>query len=118
MNHTFNINVAFTSGELVALFSKGISLLQSLSKDIKTMTTEMDDLTAQVTTNTAVIGSAIELINGIADRIDAAGGNKTKIAELVAELRAQDTALGAAVAANVVVTPDPGPPAPPDVVLP
>ena len=60
----------------------------------------LDSLTAQVTANTNTINSAITLINGIADRITAAGTDPTQLAALVAELKADDDNLAAAVTAN------------------
>lgn len=70
------------------------------------MSKELDDLTAQVTANSAVLDSAITLINGIADRITAAGVDPVKLTALTDELKAKDEALAAAVTANT-------PPAPP-----
>lgn len=72
---------------------------------------ELDDLSAQVEQNNTVLGSAIVLINGIADRIKAAGTDPTKLAQLTADLKAKDDELAAAVAANTPTPPTP-PPAP------
>lgn len=62
--------------------------------------TELDSLTAQVTANNAVVESAIVLINGIADRILAAGVDRTKLTELANSLKSEDDTLAAAIAAN------------------
>jgi hypothetical protein len=59
-----------------------------------------DELKVQVEANRTVAQSAITLINGIADRIAAAGGDPVKLAELTASLKADDDALAAAVTAN------------------
>jgi len=71
------------------------------------MSKELDDLTAQVAANSTVVGSAIALINGIADRITAAGVDVAKLQALTDELRTQDEALGTAVVSNTPVTPTP-----------
>lgn len=60
----------------------------------------MDDLKAQVAANTSVVKSAIVLINGIADRIAAAGADPAALAALTDSLKNDDAALAAAVAAN------------------
>lgn len=69
----------------------------------------MEDLKTDVQGNTDVVQSAIVLINGIADRIDAASGDPNQVRALSAELRAQHQALADAVDAN---TPKPTPPQP------
>jgi len=61
---------------------------------------ELDSLAAQVAANRTVAQSALTLINGIADRIAAAGGDPAKLAELTASLKSDDDALAAAVTAN------------------
>lgn len=60
----------------------------------------MDELKAQIESNKTVIASALALINGIADRITAAGTDKQQLADLAASLKSDDDALAAAVAAN------------------
>lgn len=65
----------------------------------------LDDLTAQVTANSTVLQSAVTLINGIADRITAAGVDPAKLAALTASLKTDDDALAAAVAANTPAAP-------------
>ena len=66
---------------------------------------ELDDLTAQVAANKTVIDSALILINGIADRIKAAGTDPAALAELTASLKSEDDALAAAVTANTPAPP-------------
>lgn len=61
---------------------------------------ELEDLTAQVAANKTVVDSALVLINGIAARIAAAGTDPAKLAALTADLKSEDDALAAAVAAN------------------
>lgn len=67
------------------------------------MSVEVDNLTAQVKANSDAIDSAVVLINGIADRIAAAGVDPVKLKALTDELRAKDDALSAAVVANTPV---------------
>lgn len=67
----------------------------------------LDDLTAQVASNRTVIDSALVLINGIADRIAAAGTDPAKLAALTADLKSEDDALSAAVASNTPPVPAP-----------
>lgn len=64
------------------------------------MSQELDNLTAQVKSNNDLLDSATTLINGIADRISAAGTDPTKLKALTDELKAKDDALASAVTAN------------------
>ncbi len=66
---------------------------------------ELDDLTAQVAANKTVIDSALVLINGIADRIKAAGTDPAALKALTDNLKAEDDALAAAVTANTPPVP-------------
>jgi len=77
------------------------------------MSKELDDLTAAVAAEDKVIDSAILLINGIADRIKAAGTDPAALAVLTADIQAKGTALAAAVAANTPAAPPATPPADP-----
>jgi hypothetical protein len=61
---------------------------------------ELDDLKVQVAATRTVAQSAITLINGIADRITAAGVDPQALADLTASLKSDDDALAAAVSAN------------------
>jgi len=69
------------------------------------MSVEMDNITAQVKANNDLLDSATILINGIADRITAAGVDGTKLAALTAELKAKDDVLAAAVIPNTPAVP-------------
>lgn len=71
------------------------------------MSVEFDNLTAQVKANSDVLDSAIILINGIADRITAAGVDPVKLNALTTELKAKDDLLSAAVVANTPIVPQP-----------
>lgn len=64
------------------------------------MSREIDNLVTQVEANGVVLDSALVLINGIADRIIAAGGDPVKLKALTDELKAKDDTLAAAIVAN------------------
>lgn len=68
---------------------------------------ELDALTAQVQGNNTVIASALALINGIADRITAAGVDRAALTALASSLKSDDDALAAAVVANTPSTETP-----------
>ncbi len=57
-------------------------------------------LQAEVERQEQVTQAAITLIQGLADQIEAAGGDAAKLEELTARLRADADVLGAAVEAN------------------
>ena len=61
---------------------------------------DLTSLTAQVTQNTSVEGSAVTLIQGLAAQITAAGTDPVALAALTTQLNTSATALAAAVAAN------------------
>lgn len=60
----------------------------------------LDDLTAQVESNTSVIDSAITLIQNIKALLDAAGTDPAKLQALKDTLSNEDAKLAAAVASN------------------
>jgi hypothetical protein len=66
----------------------------------KTNMAAIDDLTAEVTRNTTVEGSALALIQGFAAQLAAAGTDPVKLQALQTTLKANDDQLAAAVAAN------------------
>ena len=79
--------------------------LKKLNKGINRMSVELDNITAQVHANSDAIESAIVLINGIADRIEAAGVDRAALKALTDELRTKDESLSAAVVANTPASP-------------
>lgn len=78
-------------------------MLGFIIERLRKMSKELDDLTARVRSNSVAIDSAVTLINGIADRITAAGVDPVKLTALTDELKAKDDALAAAVLANTPV---------------
>jgi hypothetical protein len=105
----FNVNLNLNASALVDVIKNGFSILQSFAKELHHMSQEMDDLKNQIAMNSSTVDSALALIAGIADRITQAGVDPAALASLTQELKSEDDALAAAVAANVVPTPTPTP---------
>lgn len=91
----------------MAYFAKLIA--KSFQEVIDPMSQALDDLAAEVKANTDVVQSAVELINGMADQIAAAGTDPAALAALTAELKASAQALADSVAAHTVADPAPAP---------
>jgi hypothetical protein len=66
--------------------------------------TQLQDLQAAVQAEDTVIQSAVTLINGIADRIAAAGTDPAALQALTDDINMQAQALAAAVTANTPTT--------------
>jgi len=80
-------------------------LAQQEAKGDVRMSAALDELTTQVTGTSGVIDSAVVLINGLADKVDAliaAGNSDPALAALSADLRAHTDALALAVTENPV----------------
>jgi hypothetical protein len=89
-----------------------LTLLQALQTKENLMASNLTSLTASVTNNTTVIGSALTLIQGFSAQLAAAGSDPVALAALQASIDSSDTALAAAVAANTGTPPaSAGPPA-------
>ena len=82
-----------------------LTILQRLETKTGVIMADLTALTAQVAANTTVIGSALALINGFAAQLAAAGTDPAKLADLQNQLKTQDDALAAAVAANIPTAP-------------
>lgn len=74
---------------------------------------KFDVLTEEVAALTDVVSSAVAMIDNLASQIEDAKDDPEEIAVIVADLRAQKTALAAAVAANTVAV-EPETPVVPD----
>ena len=96
IHHHYDEHTKEVLAGLVALHKA----LDLANERLKTMSAELDALAAQVKSNSDLLDSATILINGIADRITAAGVDPAKLAALTNELKAKDDALAAAVTAN------------------
>jgi hypothetical protein len=77
--------------------------LNLILERLRNMSLEMDNLTTQVSANSSTIDSAVTLINGISDRITAAGVDPVKLNALASELKTKNDVLAAAVVANTPV---------------
>jgi hypothetical protein len=83
------------------------TLTQSTHAQNQKIMEELAVLTQEVTETKTVMASAVTLLQGLKARLDAAGTDKVKLAELSADLDTNTNALAAAVAAN---TPSEGEP--------
>jgi hypothetical protein len=72
------------------------------SKTLK-MSEQLDKLTQEVAENKTVMASAVTLLQGLKQRLDDAGTDQAKLAELSADLDTNTNALAAAVTANTPV---------------
>jgi len=81
-----------------------VLVIQLIKRD-NIMATDLTGLTASVSRNTTVIGSALALIQGISAQLAAAGTDPAALAALKSSLDNQDDALAAAVAANTPAAP-------------
>jgi peptidoglycan hydrolase CwlO-like protein len=80
-------------------------LLTTLVAGSTTMSAQLDTLKSEVTENTAVIASAVALIEGLSAQILALKDDPVALAALAAELDTSSNALAAAVAANTPAAP-------------
>jgi hypothetical protein len=90
-------------------FSKKIDevlrMLRTLTKvEVYEMAT-LDELQVQVASNTDVVQSAVVLIAGLADQLQAAATDPAAVQALAEQLRSNNQVLADAVAANTVVAP-------------
>ena len=89
--------------------------LDEILEGVKSMSTQLTALQAQVAQNTSVEQSAATLINGLASQLAAAiaaqnNGDTAALPALQSELASSATALAAAITANTPAAP-PAPPA-------
>lgn len=99
-------------GMLAEILRRVARIEQFLSHTGAATMSALDELTAEVQSNTDVIKSAMALINGLATQIEATKGDAVKAEALASQLRASTAALAGAVAANTSAAP-PAPAAPP-----
>lgn len=101
------LDVYIHSGNNDAKLDQVLRLVQQLIKEEAKMAGELDTLKTQVAANNDLIGSAIQLIQGIKAALDAAiaSGDPAALADLSAQLAAKDQELAAAIAANTPNTP-------------
>lgn len=89
---------------LKAIQALDAKLTQILSKETQTMAL-IDDLTADVTAQTTVVGSAVTLLQGLKAALDAAGTDPAKLQAIKDGLDANTKTLADAVAANTPAAP-------------
>lgn len=87
--------------------SRTLGELYQMVKEIRAKMATIEELKAAVAANTEVTQSAVTLIGGLADKIEELKDDPEQLGELVTQLRADSSALAAAVAAV------PGPVTPP-----
>jgi hypothetical protein len=87
---------------VVVIGCNSSKLLKRVLKEIRNMSAILEDLRAKVELDTAVTASAIELLNGLKERLDAAiaSGDMSQVQELANALHANTQSLADAVAAN------------------
>lgn len=95
-----NIHTPQVVINLTCDLSEVISKLNSIISKQNSLMADLTQLTQDVQSNATVIGSAITLLQGLKEKLDAAGTDATKLAELSASLEAQTNSLASAVAAN------------------
>ena len=97
------------SVKLSQILGKLDEIINNMHQEEVAMTLELEELQKQVAENTSLEQSAIQLIEGIADQLEAAKDDPEKIAALTASLKGTATALAAAISANTPVEPVPEP---------
>lgn len=111
MDIKFHIEPLKIEVQLVGLaasqYNEIISKLNQILAKENTMSQQLDDLQTKVAANGTVILSAITLIRGIKQQLDAAGTDPVALKALSDQLDSQDTALAAAIVEN---TPSAAPP--------
>ena len=73
--------------------------------EMRKMSEAMDRLAREVSESRSAIGSAKTFIQGIRDRLDAAGLDQQKLDDLAADLDAQQAELAAAITDNTPAAP-------------
>lgn len=86
--------------EVIVLLKALTRETRKQTKDGKAIMADLSNITAKVAANGSVIGSAVALIEQIAEALRNAGSDQGAIDALAADLDAQAAALAAAVAAN------------------
>jgi predicted nucleic acid-binding Zn-ribbon protein len=96
----FHIFLHIETGRADRKLDQILARLDALGRQESQIMQELDDLTTQVKATDDTEQSALVLINGISDRLAAAGTDPVKLAALTADLKTNSDALAAAVVAN------------------
>ena len=86
------------------MYERFMGKFNELLEEMKKMSVELETLTAQVAANNEVIESAMTLIQGLATKIEALKDDPAALQALADQLKAEDEALAAAIAANTAAT--------------
>lgn len=84
------------------------TLLQTIIKNQNQMTNELETLTTEVEETKTVVDSAIVLIKGLKEKLDAAGTDPAKLKALSDSLDTKTNELAEAVAANTPASEEEG----------
>lgn len=86
--------------QILSILNKIQAIQEALLKGQTNMSKELDDLTTAVTKQTSVVGSAVTLIQSLAQQIIEAKNDPVAIEALAEQFNSSADALAAAVAAN------------------
>jgi len=89
--------------------AKILTAVLGIASKVKSMATELETLTQEVTEARTVMESARAMIVGLAEQLRAAGTDKAALAALASQLDGGANALAEAVAANTVAAQEPTP---------
>lgn len=79
---------------------KILSELKNLRKDDKVIMRNLEELRAQVSETTTAEKAALTLIQGLVARLDSAAGDEEAVRAIIADLKASEDQLAAAVVEN------------------
>lgn len=91
--------------EVIQKLDQVLTEISRLSQEEKRTMADLNELTEEVTNNTDVVASAVTLIAGLADQLEAAATDPAAVQALANTLRTNNQSLAAAVAANTPVAP-------------
>lgn len=98
MVYWLDISIGFAAGLWAGVVTMCVLFSEFPTKQERRIMAKLDELRAQVAANTEVVGSAITLIRGLADKLEEAKTDPQAIDEIISELRSTDESLGQAVA--------------------
>jgi hypothetical protein len=108
MGNRLDIYIHIDNGGVDAMGSKLDQIISLLGASVareQTIMNELDNLTQEVSETKSVEASAVVLLQGLKERLDAAGTNPAALKALSDDLKASTDVLAAAVAANTPADP-------------
>ena len=101
----FDVNVVIhvyqpEAGETTKTLALILNALTNLKNEVQTMGSDLTALTAQVTANTTVEGSAVTALNGLAAQIASLKNDPVALQGLSDQLKTSSDALAQAIVAN------------------